>query len=269
MTIAVSVDRFNRKGIMDSFPVDPNDPRSQRIVFHHPDGTPISVNLMALDLWSAQNIKNSINFGAQIGASLVALVAFLLASKPDKRRSTLFALNTASLVLCVIQMILKAQYYTSGWVEVYATVSGDYGRVSRGDYARPIVADVFHVLLLACVEASLIIQFRAVCGTLPRRYRLMLLGLMCAMAGMMLALDSWMTAVNSIGIMKEKGMRSFETEALVISVVLDIFIAFFCIASLFKLGHAVRARRKLGMSQFGPTSVIFIMAFESMLLVRK
>ena len=245
------------------------NPRLQKVTFHMANGAPFYVPLEYLDIYSADNVKCGINFGAQLGATIVTLVVFLFTSKPEKRRTVLFALNMTSLLLCIAELICTSRYYTSRWTEIYSVLTGDVSQIPQSDYALSVLPDIFHLLLIGCVESSFIIQCNALCGALRRRYRIALLCLMCCMAVVTLAFDLWLTVVNIIHIMKHKPMRGFSSQALVASIVLNIFTALFTLASLVKLGRAMLARRKMGMRQFGPTRVLFIVTFESMLLVGK
>ena len=140
-------------------------------------GGPIEIPLPEIDEWNLYNVQVSINYGSQIGASIVTLIALIILSKPEKRFSTIMILNTLSLVFNIIRNVLQSLYFTGPFVDIYARYSGDFDRVGTGDTATSVTATVFTLLLQISVEFSLYLQVRVVCVTLRELYRHLLLAL--------------------------------------------------------------------------------------------
>ena len=242
------------------------DPFTQTITLHLANGTPLNIPLPELDQFMLYNVQISINFASQIGASLILLVVLLLLTKPDKRRAPIFITNVLSLALNVIRNILQCLYYTGPFSEIYAYYGQDYSRVAGKDYGISVAASVLTVLLLACVESSLLLQIRVVCCTLPSRYRLATYGVSILTALLAIAFRFALCVENSKFIVTLTYETSLELLDNAANITTSISICWFCAAFVTKLGFALDQRRKLGLDQFGPMQIIFIMACQTLVI---
>ncbi|KAL8818871.1 MAG: hypothetical protein Q9223_002590 [Gallowayella weberi] len=137
-----------------------------------------------LDEFVLYGLQISINYAAQLGASLLFLIVLLLLTKPDKRSSPIFIINIVALTLNFLRNLLQCLYYTGPFSETYAYFAADYSRVSASDFANQIAITVLNFLLLVCVETSLLLQVRVVCVTARRVYRQMIFGVSGLVAGL-------------------------------------------------------------------------------------
>ena len=230
------------------------------------DGTLVKITMDDLDSFILYSVQICINYAAQLGASLILLIVLLLLTKPDKRRAPIFITNTLSLTINFIRNILQCLYFNGPFNEVYAYFAQDYSRVHRSDYAISVTATVLTVLLLVCVEISLIFQVRVVCVTLRRVYRRVIFAVSVLVALMAVAFRFALCVENSIYIVTLNyltGLKRLESAA---NITTTVSICWFCAVFVIKLGIALQQRRKLGLGQFGPMQIIFIMGCQTLII---
>lgn len=245
------------------------DPFNQILIFHMRDGTPFYVSMGELDASALYKIKSSITYASQLGASLLLLIVLLLLTKPDKRRSLIFILNASTLSVNFIRNILLCIYFTSPWSEIYATFAQDFSRVRRTDYANSVAAAVLSLLMLILVEVSLILQVRVVCVTLRKVYRDGIFVVSMLVALMAIGFRFTLCVANSARILKDEIMIPIQTLASNTNITTTASICWFCAVFVTKLGIALQARRKLGLAQFGPMQIIFIMGCQTLVIPGK
>ena len=222
--------------------------------------------LRVIDDMNLYNVKICINYGSQIGASIATLIVLLLLVRPDKRLSTIMVINTLSLILNIVRNVLQCLFFTGPWMELYAALIGDFSHVHMTDYAISITATVFTLLLQVCVELSLCLQVRVVCVTLRDLYQHIILAISAFIAlvaigcrfAYMIENDKYIvTAQFPTGLLK-LGMAANYTTA--------ITIFWFSAVFVIKLGFALRQRAKMGLRQFGPMQILFIMGCQTLVI---
>jgi len=245
------------------------DPFKQSFTLHMADGTPIEITLDDLDSFILYSVQICINYAAQLGASLVLLIVLALLTKPDKRRTPIFVTNTLSLIINFIRNILMCLYFTGPFNEAYAYFAQDYSQVQRSNYATSVAATVLTLLLLACVETSLIFQVRVVCVTLRRAYRQAILAVSVLVALMAVAVRFALCVKNSIYIVTLHALTGLSRLESAANITTTVSICWFCAVFVIKLGIALQQRRKLGLGQFGPMQIIFIMGCQTLIIPGK
>ena len=244
----------------------PFDPYGQSFTLQASDGTPFNVSIPDLDYFVFYNNQICINYGAQTGASITLLIVLLLLTKPDKRASPIFIVNVSSLVLNIIRNVLQCLYFTGPFTETYAVFSGDFSRVHIGDYATSVAATVFTLLVLVCVEISLCLQTRVVCVTLRQLYRRTIFAASVMIALVAIALRLALCIENVMDIVQAKVEGSLHQLASATTITETISICWFSAVFVAKLGFALNERRKLGLVQFGPMQIIFIMGCQTLIV---
>ncbi|KAM0799324.1 mating-type alpha-pheromone receptor PreB [Usnea florida] len=244
----------------------PFDPYTQSFTLLASDGTPFNVSIPDLDSFVFYNNQICINYGAQIGASIILLVVLLLLTKPDKRASSLFIVNVLSLALNVIRNVLQGVYFTGPFTETYAVFSGDFSRVHAGDYATSVTGVVLTLLVLICVEISLCLQTRVVCVTLRQLYRRIIFAASIVIALLAVGFRLALCIENSIYIIQAN--VDVPLQKLVKATAITETISICCFSAVFvtKLAFALNERRKLGLVQFGPMQIIFIMGCQTLIV---
>lgn len=193
-------------------------------------------------------------------------VVLLLLTKPGKRSTSIFIVNALSLALNVVRNVLLCLYYTGHFTEAYAYFAGDYSRITNGDYATSVTATVFNVLVMVCVEISLCLQTRVVCVTLRQLYRRSIFAFSILIALVAFASRMAFCIANSIYIVQLSNTYPLHWLASASNITLSISICWFCSVFVTKLGFALNLRRKLGLGQFGPMQIIFIMGCQTLII---
>ncbi|KAL8717033.1 MAG: hypothetical protein Q9225_005688 [Loekoesia sp. 1 TL-2023] len=242
------------------------DPFTQSFTLLMRDGTPFNVTIPELDDFILYNVQISINYAAQLGASLLFLVVLLLLTKPDKRKSPIFIINSVALILNVLRTLLQCLYFTGPFSETYAYFSVDYTRVSGSDYANQVAITVLIWLLLVCVEVSLLLQVRVVCVTLLDIYKRLIYAISTMIAGLALAFRLALCVENSKYILSLESEFSLRWLASATNITTSISICWFCAVFIVKLGFALDQRRKLNVGSFGPMQIIFIMGCQTLII---
>ncbi|OQD96697.1 hypothetical protein PENSOL_c015G10315 [Penicillium solitum] len=244
----------------------PFDPYTQDVTFHLAIGSELLVPVQALNVFVMYNVRVCINYGCQFGASFTLLVILLLLTQSDKRRSAVFILNGLALFLNSGRLLFQVIHFSTPFEEVYQFVSGDYSSVPWSAYAVSIVAVVLTTLVIVCIEASLVIQVHVVCSTLRRRYRHSLLVLSILVALVPIGFRSAWMVVNCRAIITLNYMSDIWWIESATNICVTISICFFCVIFVTKLGFAIKQRRRLGVREFGPMKVIFVMGCQTMVV---
>ncbi|KAI9868062.1 MAG: hypothetical protein M1813_006807 [Trichoglossum hirsutum] len=241
------------------------DPFKQSFTLLLPDRTPFNVTITAIDAFVFYNARICASFGSQLGASLILFAILAIVTRPEKRRSPIFIVNMLSLVLNTLRCFFQILYFSGPWSEAYTFFSGDYSRIPATSYANSIAAEIVALLLLIAVEFSLVMQAHVVCATMRDMYRYMI-----AFASAIIALTAigfrFGLMVMDIKSTLTASYPSWWWLASGSNILTTTSICFFCAVFVTKLGHAVLRRRKLGLKQFGPMQVVFIMGCQTLIV---
>ncbi|EEH07026.1 mating-type alpha-pheromone receptor PreB [Histoplasma capsulatum G186AR] len=242
------------------------DPFDQNVVFHKADGTPFNVSIHDLDEFVQYGIRVCINYAAQLGATVIAIVMLALLTQSDKRRTPVFFLNTSALTMNFARLLCMTIYFTTGFNSTYAFFSLDYSRVPGSAYADSILGIAFATILVICMEMSLVIQTQVVCATLSEIQRRLLLVVSILIALLAIGFRMGLMVENCIAIMNASNFRPFIWLQSASNIAITISTCFFSAVFVTKLGYALVTRRRLGMTRFGAMQVMFIMSFQTMVI---
>lgn len=247
----------------------PEDPFHQSFTLLLADGTPFNVSTTDLEAFNLYNVRISINYGSQIGASLLLLLVMVLLTQPEKRRSPIFILNVLSLTFNFIRSLLQSLYFTSGFSVPYAYFSGDFSRVPSSDYATSVAAGIFTLLLLITIEISLVLQVSVVCATMKAVFRQAVIAGSALVAMVAIGFRAALVGINSRSIVRAESFIPWKWLASATNITTTISICLFCALFVVKLGVAMRERKKLRLRQFGPMRILFIMGCQTMFIPGK
>lgn len=248
------------------------NPYQQMLTITMPDGIIQSV-VEINNIWQLQNtaVDTGIIFGVQLGISVVLMLILAIMTRPEKRRSIIFCLNLGSLVLLFIRAIIMCVNLHGPFYNFYNWTTGYYRNV-EGSIRLSVAADVINFLIIAGLEFSLFFQVRIVCVTLRTRWRLLVTAGTTLMAMAVCTIRFVTMIVNSdLGIVnvasktdEQWALISALASASNICTIASIF--FFSAIFNTKLGHAIYQRRSMGMKQFGPMQIIFVMGCQTMFI---
>ena len=242
------------------------DPFTQDITMHHADGSEFNVPVILVDNFVQYCIRICINYGCQLGASIVLLVVLILLTRPEKRRSAVFWLNTLALVCNIARLFCQVFYFTGEFVRIYPYFAHDYSRATTASYTGSVLGVIFAFLIVVFMEVSLVLQVQVVCATVRRRYKKLLLAASILMAMIPIGFRFALTVVGSIHIMTLKAQDQYQWLESATTIVITISICFFCTIFVVKLGFAIKLRKKLNVREFGPMKVIFVMGCQTMIV---
>ncbi|KAF2005666.1 hypothetical protein P154DRAFT_570966 [Amniculicola lignicola CBS 123094] len=242
------------------------DPLSQTFTLLLPDGTPFNASMADVQYLVTSSVRTSINYGTQIGTSIILLLVLLLLTRRDKRRSALFIMNALCLAINAIRSILQVVYFDSNWWNVYTLLSGDYSRVTSMDRANSIASNTLTLLLVICILISLSMQVWVVCTTTPMIQRIAIMSMTTAIALIAIGYRFALVIINNARIADNSGIADKVGLQKTVVIVQTVAIWVYCAIFTFKLGHALIQRRRLGMTQFGPMQIIFIMGCQTMII---
>lgn len=197
------------------------------------------------------------------------LVILLLLTKPEKRRAPVFIINVLSLGLNFIRSLLQCLYFTGGLNVPYAYFARDFSRVPRSDYANSVAATIFTLLVLVCIEASLVLQANIVCTTLPKLYRHGVKAVSAVVVLLAIGFRFALAVANikaTLATSEGSSSASYQWLASATNIATTVSICLFCAIFVVKLGAVMRERKKMGMRQFGPMRIIFIMGCQTMII---
>lgn len=247
----------------------PFDPFNQSFTLLDLHESPHQFTISELDELIIYLVQSSIVFAAQLGGSLVLLIALLLLSKPEKRDSPIFILNVLSLSINFILTLLNCLYFTGAFTEIAAILLHDYSRVPQSEYAKSITMTILSLLLLLCAEASLVLQVRVVCVTLRRIHRQVLFVVSVLVVLMAAGFRLALCIENSRYILASAYATDLIWLQSATNITTSISVCWFCAVFVGKLAFALSERRKLGLRKFGPLQVIFIMGIQTFIVPGK
>ncbi|KAK2786719.1 hypothetical protein FQN52_007727 [Onygenales sp. PD_12] len=242
------------------------DPYQGTVTFHYANGTGFNVPLRDLDSFILYSTRVSINYSAQLGASLILVILLALLTSPEKRRSLIFALNASALVFNFARLLCMSIYFTTAFSMPYIYFSGEYFRVPMSAYACSILGVVFSFLLVVAVEFSLVLQTQVICATLPEVRKYLLLGVSLVIALVAVTFRLVLTVQNTKFILNALDFSSYIWLQEATAITITISICFFSLIFITKLGIAINSRRHLGITRFGAMQVIFVMSCQTMVI---
>lgn len=135
------------------------NPQNQNITFLAPDGiTAIQVPLAAVNAWYDESVSITMNYGAQLGLSILMLVALVILTPPKKLSRPSAALQVAALLINVVRWILEYLYMRAPYNHLYEYFSGDFSHVNRALITSSVIANTLSGVLVILVEIMLMLQ---------------------------------------------------------------------------------------------------------------
>lgn len=211
-------------------------------------------------------IRICINYGSQLGASIVLFVVLLLLTKPDKRTSAVFWLNAMALLSNIARLVCQIIFFTTPFVKIYPYFTHDYTGVPTSAFANSVLGAVFVFFVVVFMEVSLVLQVQVVCSTFRRLYRRVLLVGSVLMALAPIALRLMLTVISSQHAVTLDPLGAYSNLESTTNIVVTVSICFFCTIFVVKLGFAIKLRKKLGVREFGPMKAIFVMGCQTMVI---
>lgn len=194
------------------------------------------------------------------------LLVLLLLTKREKRRSWIFFMNGICLSLNIVRSVLQCLWLTGSFWNVYSQLAYDTSRDSWRDRANTIASNTMTLLLVICIMVSLSMQVWVVSITTPMIQRILVIGTTSVLALISIGYRLAVTVISNISTMESSDISSKRGIVTVMYIFQAITIWGYCTIFTFKLGYAIIQRRRIGMTQFGPMQIIFIMGAQTMVI---
>lgn len=254
------------------------DPYTQPFVILAPDGrTPFSVTLANQGAIQELATTQGIMYGVQIGMTALLLLILLVLTKRDKRRRIIFVLNAFALLLAVVRNLLSAMETTSIFYHYYNWQFQYYPNnvVLHRAQAVSFSAEIINVILDMAVYASMVLQVHVVCCTMRQSYKSLILTVSCFAAvitctfRVLLAVINIKYSILGIETYTAQQIALISRLASINNILSVASISLFSIIFSTKLLFAILARRRLGITQFGPMQIIFVMGCQTLVFPRE
>ncbi|KAM0274423.1 hypothetical protein ACHAQH_007861 [Verticillium albo-atrum] len=139
--------------------MDDFDPFSQTFVLIASDGvTEIPVAVGMVNEFNLYSVKTVINYGAQIGSSIILLLVLVCMTPSAKFVKLSQWLHITALTVNIARMVLLTIFFTSSWNEFYTFFAGDYSRIAPRDLQCSVASEVSSLALFIMVQAVLGLQ---------------------------------------------------------------------------------------------------------------
>ncbi|KAK5008468.1 hypothetical protein LTR28_003928 [Elasticomyces elasticus] len=243
---------------------DVNDVFTQTFTLYLSDGEPFQASLADVNLFAQYGIKASINYGTQFGACVITLIILLMITKHEKQKAPIFIVNSLTLIFNSLRCLLTCLYYTGPYYNTYAMLAGDFSRVGTAGAAVTVSAEVFHFLTYTAVEISLILQVRVVCITMHRRWRRLVEIASFIVALLTVGFRGAYMVINCQSSVAARNLSNLVRTYKETTIMVTVSICFFSAIFASKLGWALWQRKILGLQQYGPIQIIFIMGLQTL-----
>lgn len=261
---------FLLPAVMEASTAPPEfDPWAQDFNISGPHGTNIMVNMGTLNAYRLYGARSTINYGTQVGASLVLLVVLLLLTGSKKRKSPIFLINAFSLLANTIRCLLYCCYFTGDFWDFYTQLTNDWSRVSTSDVTISVAASFLTLLVTIMVIASLSLQVWVACVTTEPLQRYITMTLTSIVGCVALGYKTTVIVYNIKQTINFESLEPYQGLAATASIMQAVAIWVYSCVFTYKLGYAIIRRRRLNMPQFGPMQIVFIMGCQTMLVPGK
>ncbi|KAF1821199.1 uncharacterized protein K489DRAFT_382247 [Dissoconium aciculare CBS 342.82] len=248
------------------------DPYGQDITIIAPNGIDtITIPLRTVFTLQAMATHTGIMFGVQIGMVAILLLVLAMVTKPGKHRSLVFILNVLSLVFILARNIMACFGVTGPFYNYYNWVAQYYDSVTTAKNLS-IAVECMSFFVDVIIELSLMFQVRIVCCTLSSLWRSVitlasvLVVLMAVGARFALMVLNIKDNIAIVGQSTEEQWERLNQVGSASNICLMISIIFFSLIFCIKLAHAIQQRRKMGIKQFGPMQIIFVMGCQTLII---
>ena len=142
------------------------DPRNQTFYIAGPDGKPtIAIAMSTIEAQRVRLANVAINYGCQLGLTLMTLIVILLLLPTARLRRLLHAVQVSALIVAVARLCLLVLYFPGPLAGFYVSWTHDARPLDPADYAANTTSNALGVVQLALVETALVLQARAMMRT--------------------------------------------------------------------------------------------------------
>lgn len=253
----------------------PNDPVwSEEIASQTVNLTDIFGNVNTFHLSDFDAYNHSVGqalviFGVNIGMVVTIAIVLLLLTKPEKRRTPIFALNLAGLVLMFFRMLMNSILDTGPNFTISVAFLSDTSLTPASAFVPLYIYTFVTIPWYIVIIASLVLQVRVVFGAEPRAQKYLtwalgLLGLATMGFNITGQADVFKGNLAKTGAVDPWFAWVQETA----HILYTITIALASLIFVSKLMYLIHRRQRMGFKGFGPLQVIVIMGAQCLIIPR-
>jgi len=213
--------------------------------------------------------RSLVIFGVNMGMCITIAIVVLILTKREKRRTPIFALNIAGLLLQFLRMLLSAIDYNGPNFTLEYQMLGENALIPNSAYVPVYLYTFATIPWYIVIISSLILQVRVVFAAEPKAQKFLtwgvaFLGLAAITFNITGEVEVFKGNVEKAGVSAEWFPAVVETGrilyAITVGVASFVFVA--------KLMYLIHRRQKMGFKGFGPLQVIVIMGAQCLVVPR-
>ena len=218
-----------------------------------------------LQQWVESKLKYAIIYGTRIGAAGVALLILLIVTK--NKKSPIFVINIFSLLFIILHSGVYLKYLKSNYSSITYSFTYFEQMVKRTDIYTSGAANMLEVFLVFFVELSLVFQVYTIFKStsnkrLGQAWILLSSGIGITTVGLYFA-----SAIKTIKAVYNNTDYSGDATIYNAAIIcLASSINFMTLLLIYKLAHAIKSRRFLGLKQFDSFHILLIMSSQSLII---
>lgn len=254
---------------------DPNSPEFPEWVanqsFNLTDitGTSDTFNLPIIDQFIQWTGRSLIIFGLNIGLTAMMTVVLLLLTKPEKRRTPVFALNLSGLILQFLRNVLVSILYDGPTRHIGVFFLGATSTVSTAEISPVYIYTVITMFWYILIISSLVVQVRVVFGAEAKARLYLTLGFALLGLTTVAFVLTQQADIFKFTLEANGGADSWYDWVSITGRILWAIVIGLCSAVFVgKLIYLIHRRQKMGFKGFGPLQVILIMGSQCLIVPR-
>jgi pheromone alpha factor receptor len=218
-----------------------------------------------LQQWVESKLKYAIIYGTRIGAAGVALLILLIVTK--NKKSPIFVINIFSLLFIILHSGVYLKYLKSNYSSITYSFTYFEQMVKRAEIYTSGAANMLEVFLVFFVELSLVFQVYTIFKStsnkrLKQAWILLSSGIGITTVGLYFA-----SAIKTMKAVYNNTDYSGDATIYNAAIIcLASSINFMTLLLVYKLAHAIKSRRFLGLKQFDSFHILLIMSSQSLIL---
>ncbi|CAI8507808.1 unnamed protein product [Hanseniaspora opuntiae] len=224
-----------------------------------------TITFEQLQQWVESKLKYAIIYGTRIGAAGVALLILLIVTK--NKKSPIFVINIFSLLFIILHSGVYLKYLKSNYSSITYSFTYFEQIVKRSDIYTSGAANMLEVFLVFCVELSLVFQVYTIFKSTSNKrlgqvWITLSSGIGLATVGLYFA-----SAVKTMKAVYNNSSYTGDTKIYNAAIIcLASSINFMTLLLVYKLAHAIKSRRFLGLKQFDSFHILLIMSSQSLII---
>ncbi|KAI5302215.1 serine/threonine-protein kinase bud32 [Ascosphaera pollenicola] len=227
--------------------------------------SPPYVTVGDLGFFFRQQSLYEVMYGVQLGATFIVFLMVVFLTRRSQRKTWVFRFNALALFVNVARLISLILPNFTGLADPYSNASNDL-QLTIPSVVAILLMELWTCCLLVCFcYASLFLQARSLSNTMWGWKRTCFICMNWFVAIVPPAVRFIVSIPETIDIVRD----THKTPSWLDPFTMGLFAfgtSYHAMLFVVKLGYAIWARRKLGLKQFKPTQIVFIMFCQTMVL---